>query len=134
MSDSSWSVHAAEPLPANSQKRQSDVTYRICDSLDTCLEEWNRVWSTSGGDVFMHPRVLRALEATLAGVSRFRYILFSDKAAEPVACAVLTTFQLDLAIIAGERTMRMINLLRRIFPSRVSASGIFQRVGPTVPR
>jgi hypothetical protein len=125
MSDSSWSVHTAEPLPANSQKRQSVVTYRICDSLDTCLEEWNRVWSTSGGDVFMHPRWLRALEAAMAGISRFRYILFYDNATEPVACAVLTTFHMDLAVIAGERAMRMINLLRRIFPSLLRVTVLF---------
>ena len=126
MSDASWSVHAAEPLPANSQKRQSDMTYCIFDSLDTVrLDEWNRVWSNSGGNAFMHPRSLRALEATMPGVSRFRYILFYDKAAEPVACAVLTTFQLDLAIIAGARTQRMTNLLRRILPSLLRVTVLF---------
>jgi Acetyltransferase (GNAT) domain len=102
------------------------MTYCIFDALDTeCLDEWNRVWSISGGDVFMHPKLLRALEATMSGVSRFRYIIFYGKAAEPVACAVLTTFQMDLAIIAGARTLRMTNLLRHILPSLMRVTVLF---------
>ena len=126
MSDASWSVHAAEPLPANSQKRQSDMTYCIFDSLDTvCLDEWNRVLSNSGSNVFMHPRLLRALETTMSCVSRFRYILFYNKAVEPIACAVLTTFHMDLEIIAGAGTQRMTKLLRRILPSLLRVTVLF---------
>jgi predicted N-acyltransferase len=126
MSDASRSVHAAERLPANSQKRRSDMTYCIFDSLDTvCLDEWNRVLSNSGSNVFMHPRLLRALETTMSCVSRFRYILFYNKAVEPIACAVLTTFHMDLAIIAGAGTQRMTKLLRRILPSLLRVTVLF---------
>jgi predicted N-acyltransferase len=126
MNDSSRSVHAAEPQPANSHKRQRDLTHRIFSSLDTvCLDAWNQVRSTSRGDIGMDPRLLRALEATMSDVSQFWYIIMYDKAAEPVACAVLTTFPLDLAVIAGAGTQRLTNLLRRIFPSLLRVTVLF---------
>jgi hypothetical protein len=124
MNDVSRSVHAAEPLPANLQQR--DLTYCLFDSLDTLPESaWNQVWSTSGGDVGMDLRLLSALETTMTDVSQFRYLIVYDQAAEPVACAVLTTFQLDLAVIAGERTVRLTQRLRRLFPSLLHIKVLF---------
>jgi predicted N-acyltransferase len=124
MRDSFGSVHVAESLATNSNK--PDMPYRIVNSLKAVrLDEWNQVFSTSGGDICMDPRLLRALEATMANVSQFRYIIIYDKAGEPVACAVLTTFQLDLAIIAGAGTQRMTKLLRCIFPSLLRVTVLF---------
>jgi GNAT acetyltransferase-like protein len=108
-----------------------DLTYRMFDSLNAvyqdtkCLDAWNQVFSTSGGNICMDLRLLKALEATMADVSQFYYIIMYGKPGKPIACAVLTTFRMDLAVIAGARIQRLTNLLRRILPSLLRVTVLF---------
>lgn len=94
------------------------ITSRIfCSTKDLPLEDWERIRNRCNGNIFMDHRFLSVVETTMGDVVQVWYVLFYDGSGEPIACACLSTFRVDLAIIAGSGTRRILERLRRLAPS-----------------
>jgi predicted N-acyltransferase len=85
---------------------------------DVDRDEWRRVCRLGGGTVFMDPRFVAAAERSLAEQSRFWNVVISRASdGEKVACACLSTFRLDLSLLADPVTKRWLARLRTLRPS-----------------
>ena len=65
---------------------------------------------------FMEPKFLRAVEQSMAGQAKIWYVVLRKDDGEPAACACLTEFTVDLAIVAGSGLKKIIGAIRRLFP------------------
>lgn len=81
------------------------------------LDDWQQVCQASSSNVFMDFRFLLTIEKTMAGFSKFWYVLFYDESGNPTACTVLSTFKADLSIVADQSTKQLISYVRHFFPS-----------------
>lgn len=84
------------------------------ESLDVAA--WQRICGAGPDDPFMDPRFLRCVEQSMAGQAKVWYVILHDDSGEPAACACLTEFTVDLAIVAGPGLKKMIGAVRRLFP------------------
>jgi predicted N-acyltransferase len=92
------------------------VSYRAVDSIARVdRAAWEHVRAACPPNAFMDPRFLAVVETTMAAVCRFWHVQFFDEAERPLACATLSSFSIDLAIVAGERTKKFVGVLRRPF-------------------
>jgi Acetyltransferase (GNAT) domain len=100
-------------------------SFEIYDSIkDVPLDDWRSVSRDGGASVFMDPGFLAAAERGLADQSRFRHVVFyQDRRA--VACATLSTFLLDLTLLAGSRTRTAMTWGRRVLPSLGTTGVLF---------
>ena len=83
------------------------------DSLDSAA--WERLCGDPDNP-FMHVRFLRCVEQSMAGQAKVWYVILRDQAGAPAACACLTEFTVDLAIVSGSGLKRVIGAVRRLFP------------------
>lgn len=76
---------------------------RLFNSIaDVDLEAWKRVCSESGASIFMDPRFIAGVEASMIEC-RFWYVIVHDDDDHPVACAGLAAMPIDLAELADPR-------------------------------
>ena len=84
-----------------------DVTEEIWDSVaEVDQEAWEHVRKPD--DLFLDLRLLRALEISMSECSRFRFVLYRSPSAEPIAIAVLSTFEIDIGVLADDDWSRWI--------------------------
>jgi hypothetical protein len=101
-------------------------TYELFDSIASVnLDDWSAVCAGVGSSAFMDPRFIRTVETTMADVASFWHVIFYDQQGVPVACASLTVFRVDLAIIAGGRTKQIVQRFRRLVPSLMHVNMLF---------
>lgn len=87
--------------------------YSHVDSVD--LAAWQRLCADPNNP-FMEPAFLRCVEQSMAGQAKVSYVVLRNDDGEPAACACLTEFTVDLAIVAGSGLKKMIGAVRRVFP------------------
>jgi predicted N-acyltransferase len=81
-------------------------------------DEWRRVCRLGGGTIFMDPRFVAAAERSLSDRSRFWQVVVSDETdGEVVACACLSTFRLDLSLLAEPALKLWLARLRKLRPA-----------------
>ena len=79
-------------------------TNRVFNSIgEIDLTAWERVRSESGGSIFMDPRFIASVEASMKEDCRFWYVIVYDGNGRPAACACLTAMTIDLADLADPR-------------------------------
>jgi predicted N-acyltransferase len=83
------------------------------DALD--IAAWERLCGDPDNP-FMDVKFLRCVEQSMADQAKVWYVILRDEGGEPAACACLTEFTVDLAIVAGSGLKKMIGAIRRIFP------------------
>jgi predicted N-acyltransferase len=83
------------------------------DSVD--LAAWKRLCGDPDNP-FMDPRFLRCVEESMASQAKIWYVILREGIGEPAACACLTEFTVDLAIVAGSGLKKIIGAVRRVFP------------------
>lgn len=100
--------------------------YTVYDSIDKVdPAAWNAL-RPAGGDAFMDPRFLRAVEQSMAHCGKYWHVLFRDDAGRTVATASLSTYRVDAAILAEEEWMkRVARVLGWIAPFLVRVNAIF---------
>lgn len=78
-------------------------SHRVFDSIDEIdLTAWQRVCSESGASIFMDPRFIAGVEASMRQSCRFWYVIIYDEG-RPVACAGLAAMTIDLADLSDPR-------------------------------
>lgn len=87
--------------------------YESIDEVDPV--EWNR-FHDPGGDVFMAPAYLRAVERAMRADSRFFYAVVRNDRSEPVAVACFCVYELDAVLLAGSFVRWMLKPLRKLLP------------------
>jgi predicted N-acyltransferase len=98
-------------------------------------EEWRRICRQGGGTVFMDPRFLGAAERSLSGQSRFWHVVVSrERDGEAVACASLSTFRLDLSLLADPSLKRLLAGCRKLRPSLARPKILFCGIPVSVGR
>lgn len=100
-------------------------TNTIHDSIDDVdALEWNR-FLAPGGDAFMSPAYLRAVERAMRADSRFYYVVVRDDRSEAVAVACFCVYSLDGALLAGPISRRLLRAARWVFPGFVRVKIVF---------
>ena len=84
------------------------------DSVD--IAAWERICGADRDNPFMDARFLRCVEQGMAGQAKVWYVILREGNGEPAACACLTEFTVDLAIVAGSALKKLIGVVRRVFP------------------
>lgn len=97
----------------------STVTEQIWSSVaDVDAAAWEHV--RHADDIFLDLRLLRSLEISMAESCRFRLALYRDATDTPVAIAVLSTFRVDIGVLADDAWSRWIlDRIRKISPRLV---------------
>ena len=92
--------------PVEPRKRvPAGVSLELVNSVaEIDADAWEQVRPPS--DIFLDLRLLQAVETSMQSTCRFRYVLYRDGAGEPVAIAVLSTFAIDIGVLADEEWMR----------------------------
>lgn len=76
-------------------------------------EAWEHVRKSD--DIFLDLRLLRALEISMSECCRFRFALYRNPSAEPIAIAVLSTFTIDIGVLADDDwSRRILKWLRNV--------------------
>lgn len=90
------------------------VTEQIwCSVAEIDVAAWEQVRTPT--DLFLDLRLLRAVESSMSGTCRFRYVLYRDGAGDPVAIAVLSSFTIDIGVLADDDWSRWaLGLCRRV--------------------
>jgi hypothetical protein len=70
---------------------------------DIDLADWQRVCSTGGASIFLDPRFMSAVEASMKPSCRFWFLIVYDDGGEPVACAGLSEVTVDITDFADPR-------------------------------
>ena len=100
-------------------------SYSLHDSIrDVCAEDWNRL-RRPGGDPFMDPRLILAVEQSLAGSGRFWHVIFRDDAGQPVAAACFSTYRADGGLLAEGAARTVANWISRIAPRLLQINILF---------
>jgi len=91
-------------------------SHTISSTIDSVnLAEWQRLCGDPNNP-FMEPAFLRCVEQSMAGQAKISYVVLRQESGEPAACACLTEFTVDLAIVAGSGLKKVIGAVRRVFP------------------
>jgi len=93
-----------ERVPTPYQVGTTEQIFASVDDID--VDAWEHVRESD--DIFMDLRLLRAIESTMADTCRFRYLLYRNTVAEPVAIAVLCTFTIDIGVLAEDAVSRTV--------------------------
>jgi hypothetical protein len=96
------------------------ITTKVFHFSDQSIpwHEWEHVIKQSNGDLFMvDPRFLACVERSICSKNKIWYVLFYSENGSPVALSCLSTLATDLAIISGSGLQRIMDRLRKIFPS-----------------
>jgi predicted N-acyltransferase len=112
----------AEP---GSKGNQEAYTRDIYSSIDTAdLDAWLTVQGRTG-DPFTDPRFLRTVELSMARYCQLWHLIIRDGSGNPVACASLSTFRVDLTVVASRHAKRLVEGLRKAVPSLLRLKVVF---------
>jgi predicted N-acyltransferase len=76
------------------------LSHRMFESIDTVpMADWERIRCQSTSPIFLDPRFIAAVEASMNETCRFRHLIIYDGDV-PVACASLTDAIIDLTDVA----------------------------------
>jgi len=81
----------------------------------TNLEDWEQVHQAEG-DPFMDPCFLDAVETSMSGEARFWNVIVYDDLGRPAAIACVSLFRVDVALLAGGWTRKIVRGVRRLLP------------------
>ncbi len=115
-------------LAAGQPRSFTGLSEEIFDSVSQIdVEAWDHVRDSA--DIFMDPRLLQALETSMAATSQFRYVLYRDQNGTPTAIAVLCTFVIDIRVLANDAWSRWIlgqlgKLSRKLVDYRIVFCGL----------
>ncbi|MDM9384585.1 GNAT family N-acetyltransferase [Chlorogloeopsis sp. ULAP01] len=105
---------------------ENNYSYKLYNSiLDVDLDDWKQVCQTSDSNVYMDIGFLLTIEKTMAGFSKFWYVIFYDQNGNPSACTSLSTFKADLGVVASKSTKEFITHVRRLLPSFLYLNVLF---------
>ena len=91
---------------------------------ETNQGDWCTVCSDPN-DVAMDPRFLEAFERSFTDVSETMYLVCYDGEQQPVACACVSTFLVDGAVLTGSAHRPVINLAQKVLPGYVKFRVLF---------
>jgi predicted N-acyltransferase len=106
------------PIPGRQEEQTAPTTcsHTCASSIDAVdIAAWERLCGDPDNP-FMEVKFLRCVEQSMAGQAKVWYAILRDDGGEPAACACLTEFTVDLAIVAGSGVKKMIGAIRRVFP------------------
>lgn len=100
-------------------------SYTLHDSIqDVNHDDWNCL-RRPGGDPFMDPRLILAVEKSMAGSGRFWHVVFRDDANRPVATACLSSYRVDAGLLADGPSRTVVRALGRVAPRLVNINILF---------
>lgn len=103
-------------MQAQMQTRAPGCLHTISSNIDSVdPAAWQRLCGDPENP-FMEPVFLRCVEQSMADQAKISYVILRDENGEPAACACLTEFTVDLAIVAGSGLKKVIGAVRRLFP------------------
>jgi predicted N-acyltransferase len=103
-------------MQASMQTTAPGFLHTISESIDSVdLTTWERLCGDRDNP-FMGLRFLRAVERSMAGQAKVWYVILRNDEEDPAACACLTEFTVDVAIVAGSGLKKIIGGIRRLFP------------------
>ncbi|WP_157605328.1 GNAT family N-acetyltransferase [Schlesneria paludicola] len=107
----------------------NSVPQSVTEHFWTCVDDVDREgWDSvrHADDIFMDLRLLKAIETSMTDSCRFRYVLYRDESQQPIAIAVLCTFEIDIGVLANDPWSKwLLNGLARISPSLVTYRILF---------
>ena len=77
-------------------------------------EAWDALCAPSG-EVFMDLRVLAAVEQSMAADGKFQYLILRDVAERPMACAAVSLYRIDGAVLASGALKKFVHGVRRVW-------------------
>jgi predicted N-acyltransferase len=87
------------------------LSHRIFESIDAVpMADWERIRCQSSSPIFLDPRFIAAVEASMNETCRFRHLIIYDGDV-PVACASLSDATIDLTDFADPRLAAVIRRL-----------------------
>lgn len=100
-------------------------SYTLSESIQSVnLDDWNQL-RRPGGDPFMDPRLILAVEKSMSGSGRYWYVVFRDDAQQPVAAACLSTYRVDGSLLADGTAKKVLQILGRVIPPLVHINIVF---------
>jgi predicted N-acyltransferase len=94
----------------------ADYTWDLYASIDAAdIDAWEEI--RHSGDPFSDPRFLRAVELSMAAHCRLWHMIVRDGTGDPVACATLSLFRVDLTVVASTLAKRIVGRVRKAVPS-----------------
>jgi predicted N-acyltransferase len=101
------------------------LTYELHNSIDSVNRgDWERVCAT-GGNAFMDPRFIRAVESSLRHHSRFWHLVVYDERHQPVACACASTVRVDVRMHLPHALRWPVSVACHWLPGRLSCKVLF---------
>ncbi len=111
-------MHSVKTIKQENLVLNMNYSYQLYNSIfDVNLNDWKQVFQESTSNAYMDTRVFITIEKTMADFSKFWYIIFYDNNGNPAACTSLSTFEVDLGIVASKKTKDLINYTRHFFSS-----------------
>lgn len=89
--------------------------YRLYDSIHRVPQEAWLELQRPGGDLYMDPRFIAVVEATMSEAARFWHLLVYDDNERPVGSACLCLFPLDAALLCPPRPRRVLQAIRHVW-------------------
>jgi predicted N-acyltransferase len=78
---------------------------------DVPTSDWREVCPPGRSRIFMDPRFVATVEASLGRMSRLRHLVFHDEHGRAVACASLSSWTVELANLTGPRAASTLRAL-----------------------
>lgn len=125
MTLSTMTLESPTSVAKVSPVERSVISEEIYTSIaDVDVAAWEQVRRPD--DIFLDLRLLRSLEISMADCCRFRFALYRDAAGDAVAIAVLSTFTVDIGVLADDAWSRWIlDLIRGISANLVKYRILF---------
>jgi predicted N-acyltransferase len=77
-------------------------------------EEWDSLCAPAG-EVFMDRRVLAAVERSMAAEGKFQFLVLRDAAGQAMACAAVSLYRIDGAVLASGILKKFVHGVRRVW-------------------
>jgi predicted N-acyltransferase len=93
------------------------MTYQttIYDAVEAIpAEEWDTLCGPAA-EVFMDRRALAAVERSMAAEGKFHYLIVRDSAGQPMACAAVSLYRIDGAVLASGVLTKFVHGVRRLW-------------------
>lgn len=104
---------------------RATYSYTLHDSIqDVSHDDWDHL-RRPGGDPFMDPRLILAVEKSLGGSGRFWHVVFRDEANRPVATACLSTYRVDAGLLADGAAKVVVRAIGKLAPPLVHLNILF---------
>jgi predicted N-acyltransferase len=97
---------------------QTTYSHKLFASVAELDEEsWNAVRGTTDENIYMDPRLIAAVEASMSDQAKFWHIIVYDDAGKGVACATFCKLRVDPLIFTGPPFDKVAAVARKVWPS-----------------